>query len=209
MAGASASKAWGVREVPQVRRRMEKGFSLLRLDISIATMTPSKEHIGKRVRWEAFFGSGEGVLLAINTDKSYMPSLVRDDKFGWIFTDDGTPEAEDAMRQGVKVGQKNCRWVSSYELIEPTMKTWESLQSGDKIKGGSCYELEVMGVLGNLVFLDEEKFSTPDMQVYTKDYLKGIGYTIVQDTPETIDIDGKKYNKDAVMERLEELDPIE
>jgi len=93
------------------------------------------------------------------------------------------------------------------EETKPSMKTWETLTVGDKVKT-TYYVHTILAVVDGLYALSASWDAEVLSHFVTIKTLKE-DFTIVQDTPNTIDINGKKYNKDAVMERLEELDPIE
>lgn len=109
-------------------------------------------------------------------------------------------------------------WVYSVQLIQPSMKTWETLTVGDFVKGSYLYRiLTDLGGVGDLRVLcmsdagrNKEDDNLNECGFFRTIYeLKLNNYTIVQDIPETVEVNGKKYLKSAVIERLEELDPIE
>lgn len=99
------------------------------------------------------------------------------------------------------------------EWLELISRTIEDVQEDDLITDGT-YLRRVLGRCGKVVFLTyfckegeiEETFYDCG---YSIAQLKESNYSIVENTPEHIEINGKKYNKEDVDKRLSELSPIE
>lgn len=152
--------------------------------------TPNKNHLGKRVQWKSSTAEGYGTLMAVDCDESSSPHLVQredDDDKGWIletYYDDSS--CQEARRQGVKDSTPNLYWVSSYELIEDTMKAGDILTNG-------AYYMKVWEVLGEVVFttqVDASKASAEeDMAVYarSKKRLEEQGWYVYQEPTDEAD----------------------
>lgn len=105
---------------------------------------------------------------------------------------------------GDKVKVKN--WI-------PLNRTIEDVQEDDLITNGTHFR-RVLGRCGKAVFVTcWWKEGEIEEALYDCGYsiaqLKESNYSIVENTPEYIKINGKKYNKEDVDKRLSELSPIE
>jgi hypothetical protein len=145
-------------------------------------MTPSKEHIGKRVKWAYGNEIGFGILNTID-DRDPRFLVERED---WEYRGEGF----------------NNYWVNSYELME---KTLDNLEGGEILKGKGCYQ-KVLGVLKDLVFLSgswtvksEAENDGCGSYHYTVQYLKNSGYTLV---------DSEDQKAKEAMEYLEKVGKI-
>lgn len=128
-----------------------------------------------------------------------------------------------AIKNGKKVA--GCNGCYTDKHLIPLTKTLDDLQKGDVIFVGNSYYRKVLARLEDIVFLSLlfDKKSKKQDEYKTGAYtnikeLKEDGFTLVdpetlepikEDSIESIEIEGKKYNKEAVVERLKELKEVE
>jgi hypothetical protein len=91
----------------------------------------------------------------------------------------------------------------------PFTRTIDDVQEGDEVVDEDRHQSTVLGRCGKMVFLSLTDNREKLGGIWSIEDLKDNGYTLVQDTPETIEINGKKYKADEINERLAELKPIE
>lgn len=108
------------------------------------------------------------------------------------------------------VKENNIRWLA--EELELVEKTLENLEKGDLIKCASGDTKKILAVLDGVYLFSK----TYDHEVadcwYTIYEMKKRGWEPVQPeepAPETIEIGGKKYNKQEFEEAVKDLEPID
>ncbi len=129
------------------------------------------------------------------------------------------------FRSAFRYGHESSYQINGYEIItlqqalkELNMNELETLQVGDLVKTrDGCYrriliasgegELRVYGLSGNTNDLAIDDLKRHGL-TYTAFELKERGFSLYSPS-ETIEVDGKKYKKSDVEERLKELKPVE
>lgn len=102
----------------------------------------------------------------------------------------------------------------SDEMLEPAEKTLDDLCVGDFITsymGGSDITVKILASLDGCYLISYAENHDAATSWYTAAELDRIGYRPVKPgTPEsTIEIDGKKYKKADIEEKIKDLEPIE
>jgi hypothetical protein len=117
-------------------------------------------------------------------------------------------------KEGKKIDNCFGHGLTEADFI-PLTRTIDDVQEGDVITNGHHFrEVLCTSLNGKVVWITDywkkgQDKNTSYSSGYTKQQLKERGYTLVQDTPETIEVSGKKYDKKQVEERLAELKPVE
>lgn len=96
------------------------------------------------------------------------------------------------------------------EMLELAEKTLYNLEKGDIVSFDNNGEKrKVLVVIDGCYLLSYPNSFTSASSWYTVDDLKYYECTVQQSEIETINIDGKKYNKNEVEEAIKDLEPIE
>jgi hypothetical protein len=96
------------------------------------------------------------------------------------------------------------------EMLELAEKTLYNLEKGDIVSFDNNNEKRtVLAAIDNCYLLSYPNNFTSASFWYTVDDLKYYECTVQQSEIETINIDGKKYNKNEVEEAIKDLEPIE
>ena len=93
------------------------------------------------------------------------------------------------------------------EMLEPAEKTLDNLCVGDLV-GRSGEARRVLVAIGDCYLLSNAGRHTVADEWYTASELAEYGFGLI-DRENTIEIDGKKYNKADVEKAIEDLGPIE
>lgn len=114
--------------------------------------------------------------------------------------------AEDSIAPHITAdeGYTFCKHENALQLIqENTMK----YEQGDVLIEGGC-EHKILAVCGELYFLSCPNNFKQSRVSYTQEELDYRGFKLKTPESDTIEVNGKKYNKDAVIERLKELEEV-
>lgn len=96
------------------------------------------------------------------------------------------------------------------EMLEPAEKTLYNLEKGDIVSFDNNGEKrKVLAVIDGCYLLSYPSDFTSASTWYTTDDLKYYECTVQQSKIETIEINGKKYNKAEVEEAIKDLQPID
>lgn len=98
-------------------------------------------------------------------------------------------------------------WSWSDQMLEPAKKHLDNLCAGDLV-GRSSGARRVLAAVGDCYLLSNTERHTVADEWYTASELAEYGFGLI-DRENTIEIDGKKYNKADVEEAIEYLEPIE
>jgi hypothetical protein len=101
-------------------------------------------------------------------------------------------------------------WDWNDEMLEPAGKTLYNLEKGDIVlfekNGEKC---KVLAVIDNCCLLSYPDNFTSANSWYTVDDLKYYECTVQQLEIETVEINGKEYDKNEVEKAIKDLEPIE
>ena len=131
-------------------------------------------------------------------------NYVTDSYYGWY-----------AYKNGNIVDSCDRHNLTDDDFIpySPQPRTIEQVEEGDLITNGSSLT-RVLGKAGQAVFITfswekGEKESNTFKDTYSITELKNCGYTITTETEEILKINGKKYKKAEVEEKVKELKEVD
>jgi hypothetical protein len=121
-----------------------------------------------------------------------------------------------------KDGKKLVYYCSGHHLTEndfiPYNRTIEDVQYGDVVVDRNNYYRNVLGRCDGIVFLSDFRRKGEKGEEERNNYvfttsiqeLKNNGYTLAnQETTDIIEVNGKKYDKEKLIERLKDLPEVE
>ena len=98
--------------------------------------------------------------------------------------------------------------LEELEPLEKTLDDISTLEVGDRLIDEAGEESAILGICGKVVFLSAKSDFDRFSDGYTMPELKNIGFrlaTPTPSTPELLEIDGRRYVKAEVIERLKDL----
>jgi len=144
--------------------------------------------------------------VSINSDgtgficQNEFMGLSADELFGYKFSLMTWPPYKE------KTVENAAFSVTNLKLMEKTLDNLEVVDSVWNDDGG---EFIVLGVCGSVYLLSTDTNCEIGTFFFTAKYLRDNGYTVKNTKEETIEIDGKKYKKSEVSDRVKELKPVE